>query len=178
MTDKNQRFEALLLPHLDTAYNLARWLLNDTHLAHDAVQDAYLRAYRFFDALQGDVARPWLLGIVRNTCFDLMRQRDRELAVSALDVDEDFADETGFFGVIATTPETMLLSKCTGIQVDTAIAALPPVFREVIVLRELEAMAYDEIAHLVGVPIGTVMSRLSRARGMLRATLAPLVREG
>ena len=177
MIDKNKRFEALLLPHMDAAYNLARWLLHDGHLAEDVVQDAYLNAFRFFDTLRGEAAKPWLLGIVRNASFDLLRQRGREPMAADIDVDIDWADEEGVLGTVSHTPEAILLERCSTAQIDTAIAALPPVFREVIVLRELEEMSYQDIAQLVGVPVGTVMSRLARARGMLRTALAPLVRE-
>jgi len=171
---KSDRFEALVMPHLDAAYNLARWLVHDPHLAEDIVQEACVRAFRFLDQLRGEQARPWFLGIVRNACFDHLREP--RAAQFHPDADEDDVD-TGQFGVEERTPESILLQKCSTTQVDTAIAALPAAYREVIVLREMEEMSYDLIAEVAGVPIGTVMSRLSRARGMLRAALLPLVRE-
>ena len=171
---KSDRFEALVMPHLDAAYNLARWLVHDPHLAEDIVQEACVRAFRFLDQLRGEHARPWFLGIVRNACFDHLREP--RPAQFHPDADEDDVD-TGRFGVEERTPESILLQKCSTSQVDTAIAALPAAYREVIVLREMEEMSYDLIAEVAGVPIGTVMSRLSRARGMLRAALLPLVRE-
>lgn len=171
---KSDRFETIVLPHLDAAYNLARWLVHDPHQAEDIVQEACVRAFRFFDQLRGNHARPWLLGIVRNACIDHLRERRAEQFLP--DMDEDYVD-TGQYGVEAHTPESLLLQKCSTTQVDTAIAALPAAYREVIVLREIEEMSYELIAEVAGVPIGTVMSRLSRARGMLRAALLPLVRE-
>lgn len=177
MSDKNQRFEALLLPHLDAAYNLARWLLRDEHWAQDVVQDAYLRAFRGFETLRGDAARPWLLGIVRNACFDHLRQRGRDPARPDTPIDDADGDENGRFGHDPTTPERLLLDKVDAACIDAAIADLAPIFREVIVLRELEGLRYEEIAALTGTPLGTVMSRLARARAQLRRALSPLREE-
>jgi RNA polymerase sigma-70 factor (ECF subfamily) len=163
---QRRRFEALALPHLDAAYNLARWLLRDEHRARDAVQEAYLRAFRFFDGLRGEDARPWLLGIVRNCCFTLLQGQGGEL----LEFDDE-RDGAPAAGAPDGNPAALLLARLDRQRVHAAISALPPVFREVIVLRELEDMSYEEIARIAGVPAGTVMSRLSRGRRLLRAAL-------
>lgn len=167
LNDRTRRFEAAALPHLPAAYNLARWLLRDDRQAEDAVQEAFLRAFRFFDDLRGDAARPWLLGIVRNACYDWMRQH-RHLA-DQVEFDElrDSGDAAAAFGDPALAWER----QARGQRVDAAIEALAPPFREVIVLRELEEMSYEDIARVAGIPIGTVMSRLSRARALLRTAL-------
>ncbi len=170
MTDRTRQFEAAALPHLDAAWNLARWLLRDDRLAEDAVQEAYLRAFRFFDGLRGENARPWLLGIVRNACYDWMRQ-NRQLA-DQVEFDElrdsESADATA---PEAGDPARLWERRVQGERVNAAIDALPAVYREAIVLRELEELRYEDIARIAGVPLGTVMSRLSRARALLRESL-------
>ena len=168
MNDRTRRFEAAALPHLPAAYNLARWLLRDDRQAEDAVQEAYLRAFRFFDDLRGDAARPWLLGIVRNACYDWMRQH-RHLA-DQVEFDE-LRDSGGEAATMFGDPALAWERQARGRRVDAAIEALAPPFREVIVLRELEEMSYEDIARVAGIPIGTVMSRLSRARALLRTAL-------
>jgi RNA polymerase sigma factor (sigma-70 family) len=171
VASRTEDFETAVLPHLDAAFNLARWLLRDDHSAQDAVQEAYLRAFRFFDRLRGEDARPWLLGIVRNTCYTLLQKRRQ--ASEHVEFDEERDTDL----VDATlrredNPERLLLSRLESARLDQAIDQLPPRFREVIVLRELEELSYEQIAQTVEVPVGTVMSRLSRARALLRATLA------
>ena len=166
LTDPNRRFEAATLPHLDAAYNLARWLLRDDQPAQDAVQEAFLRALRFFDQLRGDDARPWLLGIVRNTCNDWLRQRQRQGA------QVEFDEGLDGVGMAAADPAELSAQRSQGERVNSAISRLAPAFREVIVLRELEECSYDEIALIAGIPVGTVMSRLSRARALLREALS------
>jgi RNA polymerase sigma-70 factor (ECF subfamily) len=170
LTDRTRQFEAAALPHLDAAWNLARWLLRDDRLAEDAVQEAYLRAFRFFDGLRGENARPWLLGIVRNACYDWMRQ-NRQLA-DQVEFDElrdsESADATA---PEAGDPARLWERRVQGERVNAAIDALPAVYREAIVLRELEELRYEDIARIAGVPLGTVMSRLSRARALLRESL-------
>ena len=161
-------FEAAALPHLDAAYNLARWLLRDDQHAHDVVQEAYLRAFRFFSGLRGEQARPWLLGIVRNACYDWMRQ-NRALA-EHLEFDE-LRDSEGATAAMTGDPALQWEQRTQRGRVNAAIEALAPPFREVIVLREIEEMPYEEIALVAGIPIGTVMSRLSRARAALRVAL-------
>jgi RNA polymerase sigma factor (sigma-70 family) len=178
LSDRTRRFEAAMLPHLDAAFNLARWLLRDEHHAQDVVQDAYLRAFRFFESFRGGDARPWLLAIVRNACFTWMK--DNKLAAEHVEFDEaldgDSVDPT--MHRAEGNPETLLLQKLESARIDKAIEDLPPVFREVIVLRELEDLSYEEIAQCVSVPVGTVMSRLSRARAMLRSALGGTDQEG
>ena len=171
-TDRPRQFEAAALPHLDAAWNLARWLLRDDQLADDAVQEAYLRAFRFFEGLRGESARPWLLGIVRNACYDWMRQ-NRQLA-DQLEFDElrdSEAVSAPFSSSADGDPARQWEQRVQGERVNAAIDALPPVYREVIVLRELEELRYEDIARIAGIPLGTVMSRLSRARSMLRESL-------
>lgn len=171
-TDRTRQFEAAALPHLDAAWNLARWLLRDDQLADDAVQEAYLRAFRFFGGLRGESARPWLLGIVRNACYDWMRQ-NRQLA-DQLEFDElrdSEAVSAPFSSSADGDPARQWEQRVQGERVNAAIDALPPVYREVIVLRELEELRYEDIARIAGIPLGTVMSRLSRARSMLRESL-------
>lgn len=168
-TDRTRRFEAAVLPHLDTAYNLARWLLRNEQSAQDVVQEAYLRAFRFFDGFRGGDARPWLLSIVRNACFTWLGQNGRD----AIEFDEAHHGNTRDTpdALAVNDPLHLLERKYERMQVNAAIAALPPLFREALILRELEELSYDEIAQVAGIPLGTVMSRLSRARAMLRATL-------
>jgi RNA polymerase sigma-70 factor (ECF subfamily) len=162
MDDAGRRFERLVIPHLGAAFNLARWLTRNDHDAQDIVQDAALRALRYLDALRGDEARAWLLGIVRNTTWSwLQANRPSELSTR---------DEDGELQIAAPSsdePETSAVRRVEARLLNEAIAALPPPLREVIVLRELEDLSYRQIAHIADIPIGTVMSRLSRARGLL-----------
>jgi RNA polymerase sigma-70 factor, ECF subfamily len=154
------RFEAAMLPHLDAAHNLARYLLRDDSAAADAVQDAYLRALRHFGGWRGGDARAWLLTIVRNVC----RSARAEPAVEF--------DETLHSGEIADRdPASDLARRNARETLGEALERLPEEFREVIVLRELEGLSYKEIADVTGVPVGTVMSRLSRGRERLRRAL-------
>lgn len=168
-----QRFEALVLPHLDAAYNLARWLLRGEQAAEDAVQEASMRAFRAIDSLRGDNGRPWLLGIVRNTCFTMLERARGGL--QRVDFDEaefEAALDAALDG--ASDPAVQLQRRHERAQIDAAIRALSPALREVIVLREFEDLDYAQIAKVAGVPIGTVMSRLSRARDKLRAALSSI----
>ena len=170
---KARRFEQTIMPHLDAAYNLARWLTRNDSDAQDVVQDAYLRAFKYFDSFQGESPSAWLLAIVRNTCFTWMRRnRPSEEVVGSELVDEEGASEAepllgGGSRALATDPETLLIEGRDRTQVNELVAKLPTEFREVIVLREIEDLSYREIADVVGIPIGTVMSRLSRARKLL-----------
>ena len=168
-----QVFEALVLPHLDAAYNLARWLLRSEQAAEDAVQEASMRAFRYIETLRGDDARPWLLGIVRNTCFTMLeRTRNQPQWV---DFDEaEFEAALGEAQRSESDPAAQLQRQRTRVQIDAAIRALSPPLREVIVLREFEDLDYAQIAKVVAVPVGTVMSRLARARGKLRAALSSI----
>jgi RNA polymerase sigma-70 factor (ECF subfamily) len=167
LRDKNRlaRLETVLLPHLDAAYNLARWLTGKDHDAEDVVQEAYLRACRFFEGFHGTDGRAWLLTIVRNACYTWLKQnRPQEPALSF-----DEATHSTASGDMA--PEIPLMQGEDRQMVRNALEDLPPEFREVIVLRELEGMSYKEVATVTGVPIGTVMSRLARARDRLQQSL-------
>jgi RNA polymerase sigma-70 factor (ECF subfamily) len=161
------RFAEMALPHLDAAYNLARWLTRDTSDASDVVQEAMLRALRFFASYRGGSGKSWLLTIVRNTAVDWMRtNRPAQIAVQIGDDDpfENIADS-------GEDPEAALIRMGDRQQLDRLIAALPADFRECLVLRELEELSYKEIAAVTGVPIGTVMSRLARARQLMQRAL-------
>jgi len=154
-----------VLPHLGAAYNLARWILRDEHDAKDVVQDAYLKAFRFFDGFRGGDSRGWLLTIVRNACYTWLRKaRPDELAVP---FDEEFHGREDSGG----TPETEMLRSANAQSLKDALERLPVGLREAIVLRELEGLSYAEIAAVADIPIGTVMSRLSRSRKRLREFL-------
>jgi len=161
------------MPQLDAAYNLARWLTRNDSDAQDVVQDAYLRAFKYFDSFEGENPTAWLLAIVRNACFAWMRRnRPAEEVVGSEPLDEDNVGNAepllgGGSRQLATDPETLLIEGRDRTQVNQLVAKLPAEFREVIVLREIEDMSYREIADIVGIPIGTVMSRLSRARKLL-----------
>jgi RNA polymerase sigma factor (sigma-70 family) len=158
-------FEEAVLPHLDAAYNLARWLMRNDADAEDVVQEAYLRAFKFFGGFHGADGRPWLLGIVRNTCYTWMQQnRSAELTIS-------FEDELHELESNELNPEALLLQSADTRMVKQALEELPVEFREVLVLRELEEMSYKEIAGIADVPLGTVMSRLARGRKRLQQVL-------
>ena len=158
-------FEQNVLPHLDAAFNLARWLTRNTQDAEDAVQEAYLRAFRFFPNFRGGDARAWLMKIVRNTCYTWMNV-NRPLQDAA-----EFDESLFHPDSPALNPEEAVLQKDSSALVRKALENLPPNYREVLILREFEAMSYSEIADITGMPVGTVMSSLSRARRHLRQTL-------
>jgi RNA polymerase sigma-70 factor, ECF subfamily len=158
-------FEQAVLPHLDAAYNLARWLMRNEQDAQDVAQEAYLRAFRFFSGFRGGDARSWLMKIVRNTCYSWLHT-NRPLQ-EATEFDENlFSGDS-----CALNPEEAVLQNDTNTLVRKAMEKLPPTYREVLILRELEGMSYKEIADITGMPAGTVMSSLSRARGRLRQIL-------
>jgi RNA polymerase sigma-70 factor, ECF subfamily len=168
---RTRRFERLVLTHLDAAYNLARWLARDRQRAEDIVQDACLRALRSFDGFQGEDARPWLLTIVRNTFFSsLARHPGEELRA---EIDEDAVSPWSDTDASAQDPAAVFARKADCERIDRALAKLPLEFREIVILRELEDLSYKEIAEIVAVPVGTVMSRLSRGRRLLARHLAP-----
>ena len=169
--DQLKGFEQAVLPHLDAAYNLARWLLRNDQDAQDVAQEAYLRAFRFFPGFRGGNARAWLLKIVRNTCYTWL-QANRPLQAAA-EFDETLCPGDSR----ALNPEESVLQNDSDALVRTALEKLPSNFREVLVLRELEGMSYREIGDITGMPAGTVMSSLSRARGRLRQILAGLLSE-
>ncbi|WP_428422458.1 sigma-70 family RNA polymerase sigma factor [Methylibium sp.] len=163
------RFQRLVLPHLDAAYNVARWLTRNDHDAQDVVQDACLRAMRYFDTFRGDQVRPWLLQIVRHTCYSWLRE-NRPAEVVAFDDDEGEAEMAA---PAADEPLVIALRNAQRQQINHAISSLPIAFREVLILRELEDLSYKDIARIADVPVGTVMSRLSRARLMMQKALSP-----
>src|ERR1700683_1338154 len=158
-------FEQVVLPHLDAAYNLARWLVRNTHDAEDIVQEAYLRAFKFFGGYQGGDARAWVLTIVRNTSYTFLeKNRPADLSEEFDEkVHTDTAEQPGAEAAILQSADTRMVRE--------ALAELPLSFREVIALRELEGMSYKEIAEVMGKPIGTVMSGLARGRTQLRDRL-------
>jgi len=163
--EKLARFEAVIVPHLDAAYNLARWLTRHEQNAEDVVQEAYLRAYQYFDRFQGEAGRPWLLRIVRNTCYTWLDHNKPHHAAVSLDAEgpelaTDFSD-----------PEAGLLADVHRQVVEDALAELTTDLREVVVLREIEQLSYKEIAVVIDVPLGTVMSRLARGRQQLHRVL-------
>ena len=158
-------FEECIMPHLDAAYNLARWLTRNEHDAEDIVQEAYLRAFRFFDSFNGGDGKGWLLAVVRNTCLT-WRRRERGLAKVPFDEGAHSPAGTG------ETAETRLVEQAQFGNVRDCLESLPLEFREVLVMRELEEMPYRDIAAVISLPIGTVMSRLSRARRRLQDCVA------
>lgn len=163
MSGDRQRFEALALPHMDAAYNLARWLAGSQADAEDVVQEAMLRAFKAFDGFRGDSAKAWLLTIVRN-CWRNRLADQRRRAQAPLDA-EDGDRPLVFDG---PDPEAEALRASDRRRLDAIIAGLPAEFREVLILREMEDLSYREIAEATGAPIGTVMSRLARARALLK----------
>jgi RNA polymerase sigma-70 factor (ECF subfamily) len=160
-------FEEVVLPHLDAAFNYARWLTKNDEDAQDVVQDAYLRALRFFSSLRDENARAWLFTIVRNTWYGRFPRRAEGAVVNVADVDADKRPDASL------DPEAQMIQQQTVEHVRRALEALPADFREVLVLRELEGLSYKEIAAIAGIPIGTVMSRLARARERLAGVLIP-----
>ena len=157
-------FERVVLPHLDAAYNLARWLVRDATLAQDVVQDANIRALLYYRSYRGGDARAWLLRIVRNTAYDALAARTRS-ATAALD--DPAMNAAGHARDAADDPEMALAGRQRSAELAVALAALPVELRECIVLHELEELSYKDIAIVIGTPIGTVMSRLWRARQAL-----------
>lgn len=158
-----ERFEQFVLPHLDAAYNLARWLLRNAHDAEDVAQEALLRALRFIGGFHGEDARAWLLRIVRNTCYSwLDKNRPGELVT---EFDEEVHTPA------SATPEALAIAAADRERLASALEQLSPRFREVLVLRELEGCSYKEIAQITAIPIGTVMSSLARARRQLQRAL-------
>jgi RNA polymerase sigma-70 factor, ECF subfamily len=163
------RLDDLLLSHLDSAYNLARWLMRNKEDAEDVVQEAYLRAFQYSGGFRGGDARAWLLTIVRNTSYRWLRKTRAHEPVA------EFDEEIHTSGLETSTPEQLLLQNANGRLVDQALSQLPVRFREILVLRELEGLAYKEIACIMGMPMGTVMSTLSRARERFRQTVEDLL---
>ena len=173
MFEPNQllSFEQAVMPHLDAAYNLARWLMRNQQDAQDVAQEAYLRAFRFFPGFRGGDARAWLLKIVRNTCYSWLHANRPLLGATEFDENHLPPDSC------ALNPEEAVLQNDSNTQVRKALEKLPPNYREVLILRELEGMSYKEIADITGMPAGTVMSSLSRARAQLRQILTGAMRK-
>jgi RNA polymerase sigma-70 factor (ECF subfamily) len=166
------RFEQVMLPHLDSAYNLARWLTGNEHDAEDVVQDTYLRAVKFFAGFRGGDARPWLLAIVRRVCYDWLARNRSQQALAVFD--EELHSDPG----ASLDPAQVVLHQEDQEMLRQALAELPVEFREVLVLRELEGLSYKEIGAITNLPAGTIMSRLARARERLRDALNKYLREG
>jgi len=167
---RHDNFEQVMLPHLDAAYNLARWLVRDPSIAEDVVQDAYERACKYFTAFRGSSGRAWLLQIVRNAAYSTLKARRRGMELS-LSSGTRAADEDGVDMDMpdpSPGPEATLAQRQDLIALDDALNALPVAWRECVILREVEALSYKEMARIMDVPIGTVMSRLSRARQALQ----------
>ena len=176
---QSRRFQEVALPHLDAAYNLARWLARNDDDAQDIVQEAYLRAFKSFAGFRGESGRPWLLAIVRNTCYTWLKQRRSAQLDVPYDDELDVNDSAVEFfpGGHAGDPANIFAASEDRRLFDAALAGLPVEFREAVVLRDVEDMSYKEIAIVTAAPIGTVMSRLSRGRRMLYAALTRM-REG
>ena len=168
---QSARFEETILPHLDAAYNLARWLVRSGTDAEDLVQEAFLRAWRGFAGFRGGDGRSWLLTIVRNTSYTWLRENKRQSL--AVEFNENLHSED----VNVPEPERLLAENYSRETLEKALQELPAEFREAIVLRELEGLSYKEISEIGGVPVGTVMSRLARARARLQICLAPQMRK-
>jgi RNA polymerase sigma-70 factor (ECF subfamily) len=159
-------FHECVLAHLDAGYNLARWMLRDEHLAGDALQEAALKAWRRFETFQGGDGKTWLLAIVRTSVIDLMRQKRRDLA-GTLDGQDAWASAEK----TDSSPLSSLLRREHAGAVNDAVWNLPEAMREILVLREIEGLSYAQIAQVLEVPVGTVMSRISRARDAAAAAL-------
>ncbi len=168
----------MALPHLDAAYNLARWLCGNGHDADDVVQDAYMRAFRFFDTFHGETARPWLLAIVRRTWYTEWRRRSGGVNAT-IEFDENLDDES-FEGWNSSSPdpEALMIRDEDTRLVHEALEQLAVEYREVLILRELEELSYREIAQIADLPVGTVMSRLARGRRKLATVLTSLQSKG
>ncbi|KAF3998096.1 sigma-70 family RNA polymerase sigma factor [Glaciimonas immobilis] len=175
---KEARFQAIVMPHLNAAFNLARWLTRNGPDAEDIVQEAYLRAFTFFDSFVGEDGRAWLLTIVRNTFYTWHQQNKTQNTTFDeqyhIDEDENFTALQEHDTRRDNNPESILLQKDSQRQLLHALKALPLAFREVMVLRELEELSYKQIATIIGIPVGTVMSRLGRGRELLQKKIQGL----
>jgi RNA polymerase sigma factor (sigma-70 family) len=166
---ERRRFEEVMMPHLNAAYNLARWLTRNEHDAEDIVQEAYLRAYKFFQGFRGEHGRAWLLGIVRNTCYTWRQKNQAHLNTP---YDEESPDPEMQNAVMTEDGPESIVARHDDLRIlKDALKKLPMEFREVVVLRDLEDFSYKEIAGIAEIPIGTVMSRLARGRKLLLAHL-------
>ena len=166
---RTRRFRDAALPHLDDVYTLARYLMRNASDAEDAAQECYLRALRHFDSYRGPAMKPWLLAILRNVCNAEFTRRGGGEVPTDYAQDELVTEEMPMWQEPQTSPEKMMLQQQDSATIRRLVAELPEPFREAIVLREMNDLSYKEIAEVAGVPVGTVMSRLARARSMLRA---------
>jgi RNA polymerase sigma-70 factor (ECF subfamily) len=173
-SNKEERFQTMVLPYLDSAFNLARWLTRSHQDAEDIVQESYLRAFKFFDSFHGEDGRAWMLGIVRNTFYTWYQQKKTE--AQSTEFEEELhsikAEDSAATQYADNNPEALLIQKDNRRGLQQALEVLSVEFREVIVLRELEDLSYKQIAAIAGIPIGTVMSRLGRGRKQLAEILA------
>jgi len=167
--ERMRTFQAAALPHLDDVYTLARYLMRNTQDAEDAVQECYLRALRHFDSYRGPAMKPWLLAILRNVCNAEFARRSKEEVPTDYTQDESLGEEMPMWQEPQASPEKTMVRQQDASTIRRLVAELPEPFREAIVLREMNNLSYQEIAQVAGVPVGTVMSRLARARAMLRA---------
>jgi RNA polymerase sigma-70 factor (ECF subfamily) len=167
--EQMRRFRDAALPHLDEVYTLARYLMRNTDDAEDAVQECYLRALRHFDTYRGPAMKPWLLAILRNVCNSEFTRRGRGEVPTDYAQDELVAEEMPMWQEPQASPEKMMVRQQDAATIRRLVAGLPEQFGEAIVLREMNDLSYQEIAQVAGVPVGTVMSRLARARAMLRS---------
>jgi RNA polymerase sigma-70 factor (ECF subfamily) len=167
--ERMRRFRDAALPHLDEAYTLARYLMRNTDDAEGAVQECYLRALRHFDSYRGPAMKPWLLAILRNVCNSEFTRRSRGELPTDYAQDGTVAEEMPMWQEPQASPEKVILRQQDSATIRRLVAELPEPFREAIVLREMNDLSYKEIAEVAGVPVGTVMSRLARARAMLRS---------
>jgi len=166
------RFEEAVLPHLDAAFNLARWLVRNSTDAQDLVQEAYLRAWKGFAGFHGGDGRSWILTIVRNTCYTWLRKHSKR------DLTVEFDEGAHTQESSVPNPERVFVENANREMLEQFLQQLPAEFRESIVLRELEGLSYKEISEIAGVPVGTVMSRLARARARLRDCIAAVTGDG
>jgi len=166
--DKARRFRDAALPHLDDVFTLARYLMRNAADAEDAVQECYLRALRHFDSYRGPAMKPWLLAILKNVCVAEFARRSRQPVPAGSAEEDTTPEEVPMWQEPQASPEAELLRRFDDATIRRLVGALPQPFRETIVLREINDLSYREIADIVGAPVGTVMSRLARARAMLR----------
>ena len=167
--ERMRRFRDAALPYLDEVYTLARYLMRNTDDAEDAAQECFLRALRHFDSYRGPAMKPWLLAILRNVCNAEFARRSRGDVPTDCAQDESVAEEMPMWREPQASPEKVILQQQDSATIRRLVAELPAQFREAIVLREINDLSYKEIAEVAGVPVGTVMSRLARARAMLRS---------
>jgi len=168
--ERRERFARLVTPHIDAAYNLARWLCGNEQHAQDIAQDAVLRAWQYFGSFHGESGRPWLLGIVRRAFFDWRAGQKRD-ALHEEPLESETHEQVADESLWAQSPESWAARFADAAVLNAALAALPLHYREALVLRELEDLSYKEIARVIDVPVGTVMSRLARARELMLKAL-------